>query len=210
MREFTARCEQDGQLQGQLNLRTFISDEELFALVAAVVPDLTAIVEDAREHRSAGAGRRSRGRPRAAPAILRRDARRGAGNRGGGGRVGPCRCAEREPRARRPAPQDSRRPVGRDRTRGHGALRRALTRRHVEVAITSSPRTSARPGRASRAAGQRRSTRARIPRPRARGHDRGDRCGVRRATTRHRVVGAIGDLSADARQQQQSPFSAPC
>ena len=53
MREFSARFGTDGQLQAQLNLLSFISDDELFGLVAAAVPDLKAIVMDVRETVSA-------------------------------------------------------------------------------------------------------------------------------------------------------------
>ena len=48
LREFSARFGPDGPLQPQLDLLTFISDAELFALVAAVTPDLEAMVADAR------------------------------------------------------------------------------------------------------------------------------------------------------------------
>ena len=49
IREFSARFGPDGQLPGQLSLLTFISEDELFALVDALVPELTAIVEAARD-----------------------------------------------------------------------------------------------------------------------------------------------------------------
>ena len=49
MRQFSARFGEDGGLQQQLSLLTFLSDEELFALVMAVAPDLIAIVQDASD-----------------------------------------------------------------------------------------------------------------------------------------------------------------
>ena len=48
LREFSAAFGADGPLQPQLELLTFISDAELFALVAAVTPDLETIAADAR------------------------------------------------------------------------------------------------------------------------------------------------------------------
>ena len=113
MREFRARFGTDGGLQGQLNLFTFISDDELFGLVAAAVPDMNAIAMDVRDGERAGASQRHGSGPRAAVAVFRVDAQHATGYRGRGGRLGPRCRAQRQPRSGYPACWDTRGPLGR-------------------------------------------------------------------------------------------------
>ena len=104
MREFSARFGTDRQLQAQLNLLSFISDDELFGLVAAAVPDLKAIVMDVRETVSAlePASGMEADHERLLQ-FFRADARHAAGHRGRGDRLGPRCRAQRQSGAGWPA-----------------------------------------------------------------------------------------------------------